>query len=242
MRGTTFFILFLYFRFAARCRTLGRSTSLEKLHNEHCNSRLPIPTFHHRNELGNILEEEHFLTGAEVGVQQGIFAERTLRTWPSCKKYVLIDLWMHQEHYRDSANVPQDEHTARKQQTLERLSPFVEAGIIQVCQNFSTTCAKRFPDSFFDYIYIDARHDYLGVKEDLNAFWPKLKCGGIFAGHDYVTQPDLIAFGSKQNWTVNYDGTVDKTGLVVKGAVDEFAKEKQRQVIVSYRQLFWNSW
>ena len=31
-----------------------------------------------------------------------------------------------------------------------------------------------------------ARHDYCGVKEDLETYWPKLRRGGILAGHDYL--------------------------------------------------------
>ena len=33
---------------------------------------------------------------------------------------------------------------------------------------------------------MDARHDFKGVAADLEAYWPKLKTGGIFAGHDYI--------------------------------------------------------
>mgnify|MGYP003327644338 CR=1 FL=1 len=43
-----------------------------------------------------------------------------------------------------------------------------------------------FPDDFFDFIYIDAAHDYDSVKEDLTNWYPKLKINGIIAGHDYV--------------------------------------------------------
>ena len=35
-------------------------------------------------------------------------------------------------------------------------------------------------------MYIDARHDYESVKEDLEHWLPKVKLGGIVAGHDYV--------------------------------------------------------
>jgi hypothetical protein len=35
-------------------------------------------------------------------------------------------------------------------------------------------------------IYIDGDHDYIGIKNDLINYYPKLKTGGIFAGHDYT--------------------------------------------------------
>ena len=30
--------------------------------------------------------------------------------------------------------------------------------------------------------YLDGRHDYAGVKEDLQVWWPKLRPGGLLAG------------------------------------------------------------
>lgn len=40
----------------------------------------------------------------------------------------------------------------------------------------------------------------------------------------------------------NYDGTIDETGTVVKGAVDKFAAEVCRQITISYREAGWNTW
>jgi len=89
----------------------------------------------------------------------------------------------------------------------------------------------------FDFVYVDARHDYKGVYEDMVAYWPKLKKGGIMAGHDYVTQFEGPQQGG-QRWQVNYDGTEDKTNTVVKGAVDRFSTERCRQLTIAYGEPF----
>lgn len=63
--------------------------------------------------------------------------------------------------------------------------------------------AATFEDEFFDTIFIDGDHTYLGAKSDLTAWWPKLRPGGVFCGDDY-------------NWPD------------VKRAVDEFAAHVER--------------
>ena len=44
---------------------------------------------------------------------------------------------------------------------------------------------SKFENGFFDFIYIDALHTYKSTKEDITNWYPKLKKGGIIAGHDY---------------------------------------------------------
>ena len=56
----------------------------------------------------------------------------------------------------------------------------------------STEAAKKMENQSLDFAYIDARHDYCGVKDDLEAYWPLIKPGGIMAGHDYVTSEEVV--------------------------------------------------
>lgn len=72
------------------------------------------------------------------------------------------------------------------QEASRRLAPY---GNVVLVRDYSPGVAKHFPDGFFDYIYVDARHDYSSVLSDLLAFWPKLSKGGIMAGHDYQVPP-----------------------------------------------------
>lgn len=71
------------------------------------------------------------------------------------------------------------------------LNPFVK-----LVRNFSYEASLTFPDEYFDFIYIDAAHDYDSMVEDLNAWWPKLKKGGILSGHDYI-EYDVVWRGKK---------------------------------------------
>jgi hypothetical protein len=45
--------------------------------------------------------------------------------------------------------------------------------------------SKLFEDESLDFVYIDASHEYENVKNDLIYWYPKVKYGGVFAGHDY---------------------------------------------------------
>ena len=49
----------------------------------------------------------------------------------------------------------------------------------------SLKAADMFMDQWFDFVYIDASHEYQDVKDDINAWLPKVKKGGIIAGDDY---------------------------------------------------------
>lgn len=46
----------------------------------------------------------------------------------------------------------------------------------------------KFPDDFFDVIFIDACHDYDFVSKDIAVSKRKIKKGGVICGHDYTEE------------------------------------------------------
>lgn len=49
--------------------------------------------------------------------------------------------------------------------------------------------AARYGDATLDYVYIDADHHYEPVCRDIDAWLPKVKPGGVIAGHDFCEYP-----------------------------------------------------
>lgn len=68
------------------------------------------------------------------------------------------------------------------QYTLMRLDRF--PGRVSVMVADSLSAARMIGDGTADLIFLDADHSYDAVKADIAAWRPKLKPGGVFAGHD----------------------------------------------------------
>jgi hypothetical protein len=49
----------------------------------------------------------------------------------------------------------------------------------------SIEAAGLYPDESLDFVFIDGDHREESVTADINAWWPKVRAGGILAGHDY---------------------------------------------------------
>jgi FkbM family methyltransferase len=139
-----------------------------------------------RDELPVLLNERGlFGCGVEVGVQEALFSEHILTHWHGAH-LVSVDPWRADEAatYVDIANVPQEEHDRRFECTLTRLAPFGSRST--VWRMTSLEASEHILHHALDFVYLDARHDFDSVMEDLEAWFDKVRPGGIIAGHDYL--------------------------------------------------------
>ncbi len=177
-----------------------------------------------RDELPHLLNQRKLYgCGVEIGVQKGEFSEVILAAWHG-KHLISVDPWLTEttEQYIDIANVSQEQHNVLYEGTRKRLVRFGTRSSIWRMTSLEATA--KIPDYSLDFVYIDARHDYESVMEDLNAWQSKVRPGGVLAGHDYI------------------DGHFSAGVFGVKRAVDEFFAARGTPVYSTLMDAPWLTW
>ena len=131
-----------------------------------------------RGDLARLFGELGFLVGAEIGVEQGLFAEELCRGNPGGLVYG-VDAWRAYSDYRD--HVSQAKLDGFLEATKERLSDYNWRPI----RRFSMDALDDFEDGSLDWVYIDANHELPFVINDIIGWSAKVRRGGIVSGHDY---------------------------------------------------------
>ena len=125
----------------------------------------------------------------EIGVCVGELAAKALSEFPDLL-YTGIDPWRLDDTYQ--AQIA--EKTRRcllSEASWESVYELAKAAVAfagdraRLVRSTSIDAAPQFPDGYFDIVYIDGDHSYKAVTEDLEAYWPKVSPGGIFAGDDF---------------------------------------------------------
>jgi predicted O-methyltransferase YrrM len=176
-----------------------------------------------RNELAALLKSMKLLgTGVEVGVAEGGFSFYFLDNWPGT--LYQVDMWsaIDPSVYKDYCNVGMEEQERRYKLVLDTARKY--GGRAIPMRSTSKNAAALFQDKSLDFVYIDANHALEFVREDLKLWWPKLKSGAVFAGHDYL------------------DGTIASGEYGVKTAVTEFATAHNLQVNVTLETDYPSWW
>lgn len=138
-----------------------------------------------RAHLPLLCLELGFTRGAEIGVWRGAYAAKFCEANPAMHM-LCVDPWLSYPAWQDTKNSLAPDAQERLmaesyRDAVARLTP-LNATIVR---KFSAEAAKDVPDGSLDLVYIDANHVYDAVIEDLTIWSPKVRVGGLIAGHDY---------------------------------------------------------
>ena len=123
------------------------------------------------HEAATMLEHiprERPCLGAEIGVSQAKSSCILMHHRPLLN-VVLVDSWVGWREFVEIAK--------------HHLSHF-DDDRYQIVDMDSTEAASQFDDGVFDYVFIDASKRPPKYQQDIEAWLPKVKPGGIIAGHD----------------------------------------------------------
>lgn len=133
--------------------------------------------------ISNLIKKHNFKVGYEIGVSNGFTFEKILKKCPDIEWHG-VDPWVVCEEYNvRPKNKGKWDHEGNYK-TVQKIAKKYP-GRAYTHRMTSVEAAKEVEDRSIDIIFIDGLHTYEGVKDDLEAWVPKIKIGGIISGHDY---------------------------------------------------------
>lgn len=157
------------------------------------------------------------LTGraVEIGTHRGEYANDLLHNWPG--SLLCVDPWVvYYEYPGVESSLAGLGGTGDREEDMRAcvrtLSKYGDR--VSYLRMTSADAAPQVEDGSFDFVYIDGNHAPEHVRQDLELWWPKVRPGGILAGHDYSSpnepngvpgswvRPEVDRFARENNLTV----------------------------------------
>jgi hypothetical protein len=113
----------------------------------------------------------------EIGTQFGYNAFSMLRELP-IKKLYLVDAY--KDYIDDGVKF---DFSSGEKVAHSKVKKW-ESKIVWI-KKYSSDAADEVKDDL-DFVYIDGNHSYEFVKKDIELYYPKIKPGGVIAGHDFA--------------------------------------------------------
>ena len=134
--------------------------------------------------LENLIRKYDLRVGVELGVLFGFHAQHLVEACPQLFLYG-VDAFRKLRPGNGYDDVSQQWFDDTCSKTRGYLEP---TGRWELVRETTLDAARNFRRPI-DFVFIDADHGYEGVRDDLEAWWPHVRPGGIVAGHDF-DQPE----------------------------------------------------
>lgn len=135
--------------------------------------------------VGGLCLLNGYRVGAEIGVSTGRFSVFLCATMPDME-ILAVDEWI--ERPGNAAPGQQTYLGWNQEYWLGKLKEANAKSLqnrITICRMDSVKAALTVTDGSLDFVFIDADHSYEGCKNDIAAWAPKVRKGGMVSGHDY---------------------------------------------------------
>jgi len=138
-----------------------------------------------REELGSIIKQLGYTTGAEIGVYKGAYTKALLDAGLTVYG---IDPW---RAFKGQGRTQQrqERQDFLYGHTQRYLKEYIDKGKCKLIRKTSQEALDDFKDKSLDFVYIDGDHTFGHVAQDIYQWSKKVKTGGIIAGHDYFLTP-----------------------------------------------------
>jgi predicted O-methyltransferase YrrM len=119
--------------------------------------------------------------GSFMGLSSVIFANGLIRTRNLNGRIYCVDTWRGSKEHTEREEVKQD---TLYDIFLRNVREAGVAGFIHPLRMPSVEAARKFRDGSLDLLFIDADHSEAACLADLEAWYPKVRPGGVILGHD----------------------------------------------------------
>jgi len=158
----------------------------------------------------------------EIGVFQGQLSQDIL-TIVKPKELYLIDPWLHDDEFFNgnycSPKLFNIEKNEERYQLVKK--KFENNPIVSIIREKSEIALEKFPDNFFDWVYIDGDHSTEAVLKDLELCLKKVKPTGYITGDD-----------------IRFDENANNTHKAVRKSVIKFLNEAPVELIMIKHNQF----
>lgn len=196
---------------------------------------IPIPD---RYDFALFAKKYFLKTGhaAEIGVFEGEFSAHNLNEWMGrFSRYWMIDTWAHRpDGTTDKNDVDADYWQGVKEKAIQN-TEFAN-GYRSIVQGDSVSVAREFANEKFDWIFIDAGHDYRNCINDLRAWWTKLRPGGLFSGDDYGIGVEDVRMAplTPERYESKFGGIAKAYNWGTASALHEFCQETGAKLNITW--------
>ena len=144
--------------------------------------------------LINLLRDKPHERGAEIGVQEGDTSFQLLEALPELDTLYCIDAWQwYSDYEHDRCLTDKTGGRWPDQGALDdafrtfwrRMQEKQLESRMVVLPMFEADAAGYIKDASLDWCFLDANHSYEYTRDAIRRWLPKVRPGGLLAGHDY---------------------------------------------------------